>query len=588
MLDYFEQGLKVSNNQDTITLSLLDGKIYVLNKMKAYDSSLVYSDKLIEVSRIQKNIYFEALGYYRKATNYRFLNNSEEAFRNYYISRQKSLSIGDTARAGKRSLEMANAQSRMADYTGSQQNATTALRMLAKEKDSSFISSAYNVIAIAYGNRDFPKDAIREYKNALRFSKSAADSLSYFNNIALVLVDQGNYAKALQTFENILSKSELADEDSKARFIDNYAYTKWRQDSTAKVIDDLTTALNIRLKINELDGLTTSYEHLSNYYEYKNPSKARIFAFRWLETAKTNSSKNSELNALKKIIKLTPAEESKKYTNRFISLNDSLQKAHLHAKNIFAKITFDEEQKQKEIRNLEAQTTLQGIKAQQMQNKLIILSLAGLLILVSGGFGFYYFRQKHKKEKLQEIHKTETRISKKIHDELANDIYNMMGTLEPVAAPEVLDKLEDIYSRTRDISRENSNINTGEFYIEQLLGVLSKATPTNAKLIIRGENSIAWKNLSSEKKIVIYRVLQELMVNMKKHSAASFVAIIFSKEEKFLKINYSDNGQGCELSAIKSGNGLRNVENRIFSVNGTITFETEEGKGLKSEILIPV
>jgi signal transduction histidine kinase len=164
----------------------------------------------------------------------------------------------------------------------------------------------------------------------------------------------------------------------------------------------------------------------------------------------------------------------------------------------------------------------------------------------------------------------------------------MMGSLEPIASPDVLDNLASIYSRTRDISRANSDIDTGENYIAHLLSILSNAAPANAKLIIKGENSINWKNLSEEKKIVIYRVLQEFMVNMKKHSTASFVAIIFSKTEKFLNIDYSDNGQGSELSAIKSGNGLKNVENRIISVNGKLNFETEKGKGLKTNIQIPI
>ena len=75
---------------------------------------------------------------------------------------------------------------------------------------------------------------------------------------------------------------------------------------------------------------------------------------------------------------------------------------------------------------------------------------------------------------------------------------------------------------------------------------------------------------------------------MKKHSNASLVALIFNEEEKKLKIDYSDNGKGSSTQAIKTGNGLQNVENRIFSINGKLTFETEKGKGLKIIICIPL
>lgn len=66
---------------------------------------------------------------------------------------------------------MAIAQSRMQDYTGSQESATEALRFL-KEKDSQYLSSANNIIAITYRNQGFYNDAILEYQNALRYSKT--------------------------------------------------------------------------------------------------------------------------------------------------------------------------------------------------------------------------------------------------------------------------------------------------------------------------------------------------------------------------------------------------------------------------------
>jgi len=319
-----------------------------------------------------------------------------------------------------------------------------------------------------------------------------------------------------------------------------------------------------------------------------NPAKALNYAIKWRETAQDNASPNSELNALKRIIKLSSAENIKQYTNRFINLNDSLQQANLKAKNIFAKIKFDEEQKQSEIDTLEAQSALQKLETEQIQNQMIILSLGGLLVLVSGGFGFYYLRQKHKKEKIREAHHTESRISKKIHDELANDVYNVMSSMQTIAPGAMMDKLEHIYNRTRNISRENSSIPTGPNYLPHLLSTLSSTVPDEARLILRGENNINWNSLASEKKIILYRVLQEIMINMRKHSEASLVAVIFSEEKNVLNIDYSDNGMGASMQHLKTGNGILNMENRILSINGKLNFETEQGKGLKILIQVPL
>jgi len=255
---------------------------------------------------------------------------------------------------------------------------------------------------------------------------------------------------------------------------------------------------------------------------------------------------------------------------------------------MFAKIKFDEEQKELEIDQLQDQTALQAIEKEQLQDQIIILSLGSLLVLVSGGFGYYYLRQRHTRDKIREAHRTESRISKKIHDELANDVYNVMSGMDTIAPNTLMDKLENIYNRTRNISRENSSIPTGADYLPHLLSTLSSSLPADARLILRGENSINWKSLSPEKKIILYRVLQEIMINMNKHSKASLVAIVFSEENRTLHIQYSDNGIGTSRQSLKAGNGFLNMENRIFSIKGKLNFETEQEKGLKVLIQIPI
>ena len=94
--------------------------------------------------------------------------------------------------------------------------------------------------------------------------------------------------------------------------------------------------------------------------------------------------------------------------------------------------------------------------------------------------------------------------------------------------------------------------------------------------------------METNKKIIVYRVLQELLVNMKKHSQCSLVVIAFKKTENKLQIDYSDNGLGAAFDKINSRNGLQNVENRILAIKGTITFDTKPDKGFKTSFTIPL
>ncbi|WP_232805964.1 tetratricopeptide repeat-containing sensor histidine kinase [Salegentibacter maritimus] len=577
---------KLHNKKDSLYPLLLDYKIYYHNRLEDFDSALFFADSLERLATFRKDTNWIALAFYRKAVIHRYLDNQEAVFKNAFESRKHYLQIGDSTKAARRSLEMAIAQSRMQDYIGSQESATEALRYLNEVKDPQYLSSAHNIIAITYNNQGFYDDAIKEYKEALRYAQNLEDSLIYQNNIGLVYQDQKKYKKAISVFDKLYRSVSKEDYKSRSRFLDNLAFTKWLKNGNIDVSSELNQALKWRIDQNDDTGKTSSYEHLSYYYKNRNKIKALNYAKKWLETGRKNHNLQAQVEALKYLLGLSPG--STNYTSHYIALCDSLNKMNLRAKNTFAKIKFDEERKQQEISSLKASAALQTIENQKIKTRNYILMFVAMLTIALAIFIFYYNRQKHKKEKIIEIYNTETKISKKIHDELANDIYNIMSGLEAVVPTKIIDKLESIYSRTRDISRENSKIDTGSGYLKQLVALLSNICPANIRLIISGENNIPWSTINREKKLVIYRVLQEFMVNMKKHSKASLVALVFNEENQYLKIHYSDNGIGTAKEAIKNGNGLQNVENRIFSINGTLTFETEKGKGLKILIAIPL
>ncbi len=576
---------KLQNKKDTLQPLLLDYKIYYHDQLKEYDSALFFADSLHRLASFQNDTKRIALSFYRKAVIYRELENQEAVFNYSFQARRHYLQLGDSTKAARRGLEMAIAQSEMQDYIGSQESATEALQYLREGKDNPYLSSAHNIIAITYSNQGFYMDAIKEYKNALRYSTSLEDSLFYQNNIGMVYQNQKKYEKAISVFDELYSKVSKNDFNARARFLDNLAFAKWLQDENVDVSSDLIQALQWRDDQNDISSKITSYEHLSRFYENRDNVKAISYAEKWLETGEANNNLHAQIDALKQLLFLNPGDA--RYVSDYIQLNDSLNKSNLQAKNTFAKIRFDEERKQQEISGLEASAALQALENQEIKTRNYLLFFFAVVVIGLAVFIIYYNRQKHKKEKIREIYNTETRISKVIHDELANDVYNLMSGLEAIAPSETMDKLEHIYSRTRNISRENSEIDTGPGYLDHLTALLSAICPEDSRLIISGEKTISWDDLNPEKKFVIYRVLQEIMVNMKKHSQASLVALVFSKEEKYLKINYSDNGEGTTRHAIQNGNGLKNVENRILSVNGKLTFETEKGKGLKIRILIP-
>lgn len=584
-LNLYEKGLKaVTDKKDSSLVALLDGKIYALAQLGKEDSMDFWIDSLISAAEYQEDLFYQAKGYFRKSFSF-IKTNPEEQFRHAYYSRNLYLKYGDTSLAGRRSLDMANAQFGYGDFAGSQESAIEALEYLNAEQDPKYVSSAYNVLGLSYGEQKLYSEALKEYNNALEYAVDRKDSLSYLHNIALLHKNQENYSEAIEIFREIMDSDE-PNESSQIRFRDNYAFMRWLQDPTCEADKVMLEALEQRKEIGDLEGMLTSYSHLADFYKNKNAEKSAYYAKQYLEGAKQFSNPVAEIEALKRLIPLVEGETENEYVQRYLLLSDSLKEANLKVKYQFAKIKFDEERKEQQINLLKVENLTQTLRSEKLQTTNIISSLTALIVFLFAGGLYFYFRQRGKREKIKQIYCTESRISRRIHDELANDIYHVMSSLEKVAPLPMIDKLEKIYQRTRDFSRENSEIMTGEEYLQGLLNMLSGTVPAGTKLIIRGENIVNWDKLRSEKKIVLYRVLQEMMVNMKKHSKARLVALKFTSEKKYLKISYTDNGVGVDHDILEKGNGIKNLKDRIRTVKGNATFEPAE-KGLKAQFTIP-
>ena len=258
-------------------------------------------------------------------------------------------------------------------------------------------------------------------------------------------------------------------------------------------------------------------------------------------------------------------------------LNDSLNFRKKLIANRFSSIKYDytEEKRKRTLSEL--------AREKEYQAKLNFFFLFIIAIILAITYSIFQ-RLKHKKNIVKKVHQTESLIAKKVHDEVANDMYQTMTKLQSgYTNEEILDDLEHIYSKTRDISKRFNTINLEEGFKVVFEDLILAYKSDVVNIVTTNFSKINWKNISEIKKTVIHRVMQELLTNMKKHSKATLVIIAFQNKKNKLQIQYTDNGMGCDLK--KSG-GLRHTENRIQSIGGSITFESEINNGFKATIKI--
>lgn len=96
--------------------------------------------------------------------------------------------------------------------------------------------------------------------------------------------------------------------------------------------------------------------------------------------------------------------------------------------------------------------------------------------------------------------------------------------------------------------------------------------------------------LLSELEIVIYRIVQEFINNMIKHSSADKLRIYLIEHDDQVEITMSENGQGFDLSKlenVRENRGLSNIKTKVNAYNGEYTLKSLSGKGTELWVKFP-
>lgn len=547
--------------------------------------ALFYSRILLKKALENQNITQEAKSYYKLADFFRKLNKKDSAFYYYSKAKNKYIQIKDSINVGKSLLNIAIIESDFGSYSSSDSTAVQTLKFL-NNKKKNFIASTYNCLAINAKKQFLFDIAISNYNKAIKISDRKSSKIKYKNNLASLHIQLKNYSKSILIFEKLLKNSEIS-KKTKARIIGNLAYAKWLQNKRLLVLDILLLSESILIKEKDNYGLIASYSHLSDYFNEKDKAKSLFYAQKMYSKAKSENAINGLLEAIDKIIELENSKKAIYYLKESIRVRDSMQVINTKRQYKFAKIKYDfeEEEKQKlKFRNLAIENQLIAEQENNQKKNIIIFA-----ILTTIGFVFYIYRRKqqHKKQILQETYKTETRIAKNLHDDLGNGIYNVITkVLNPkFQTEEVVKDLDKIYLKTREISHQNDVIETGDKFENYFKELVSNYNLKTCNIIVKDLHILDLNSLSEQKQIVIYRVFNELLVNMKKHSNASLVVITCSKKNNFYEVIYKDNGMGFKNKNIVFKNGLKNMETRIKSIMGTIKFDKNLENGFKATIL---
>ena len=165
------------------------------------------------------------------------------------------------------------------------------------------------------------------------------------------------------------------------------------------------------------------------------------------------------------------------------------------------------------------------------------------------------------------------------------EAFATLHKLETVAA-DSLHELERLISDLRPSHLDDLGLSAT---LRWYAGKIQEHSTISIRVDILGEEC----NLDDAMKITIFRIIQESLNNIIKHSQASHVNIYLCFEEKKVRINVHDNGIGFDVDEVKHRNtsrpslGLAGMQERAALLHGTVNVQSRPGYGTEIEALIP-
>jgi signal transduction histidine kinase len=192
------------------------------------------------------------------------------------------------------------------------------------------------------------------------------------------------------------------------------------------------------------------------------------------------------------------------------------------------------------------------------------------------------------------------RIGREIHDSLGHSLTALNLQLEtalklwesnPVKAKTFLARAKELGSKSlqdvrQSVSTMRSNPLQGQS-LEQAIAVLAEDTRRAIGVLPNYHIKLAYP-IQNEILTAVYRIIQEALTNICKHSEATEITIDLSTNNTGLHLIIVDNGKGFNIEQNTTGFGLQSMRDRTSSLGGNFNIITDPGAGCRIIADIPL
>jgi two-component system NarL family sensor kinase len=552
-----------------------------------FEKSIYYANEGLKIAQRNK-FYNKTAGFYKQLGVIYYLNgNHDIALRNYLNAVKLFEDHNDISGAANVYIELSVLLRKHNDMNLAITYLNEAIDLFNKNSDLNGIANSYNNLGIVYESKNELDSALLWYSNALKLYESLPDanlgvsySLCYLGGVYAM---QKEYEKALDVLNKSLALRLALDD----KYAICQSYTALAECYSSKgeynnAIINFKKSIDIAKEIHFPDILQYNYEQVANIYQQTDNYKDALEYYSLYQSVKDSLYTNAQMSQIEEL-KSKFESDKKEQKLALANKENALKDLELRRKNFFIALGF-------------------GL--------VVLISLFGYLIYnrykIKKEAELFATRAHHKEQTAKSVIDAEERERKRIAGDLHDGIGQMLSAakMNLSALNEELhfEKQEQsvFFNRTQDIidecCREVRTLSHQMMPNVLLENGLASAVREfvskidSPRLKVNFQTHGLEQRLDETTETVLYRVIQECVNNVIKHSEASTLDIQIIKDEKEISVTIEDNGKGFNMANKENieGIGMKNIKTRVEYLNGFVNFDSSEGRGTHVYVEIPL
>ncbi len=284
------------------------------------------------------------------------------------------------------------------------------------------------------------------------------------------------------------------------------------------------------------------------------------------------------------------------YYGKAYEAADSLHREQVNADLSEWSVKYETKEKELEI----ARLTQEQLRQEARALRWAVVAAVALFALLCGMLYYFLRRKRVRKEEelrlaqryIDGMERERSRLAKELHDGVCNDLLGIgmqMQCLSPGEEGKMLPMIERVREDVRHISHELMPPKFRHVTLPEAVGdyVARLSVPSSMQLsFVRDGSDEAWQRLPEQVAYEVYRIVQELLSNIVRHSGAAQVEVRLSLKGSWLELTLADDGTWKnDASCPAGGIGLDTVEERVKALGGTLSVENEGGRQVRTLVV---